>query len=97
MGARGIEHRKIPVKVVWMPVNFSHEYPAQSYWGPLQQKIQGILEEYNIPVLDLRSAYTNQDFHDFVHMERTIGAPKFTDDLSNWLEQSKPTENVHYK
>ncbi|MBE1442306.1 hypothetical protein [Paenibacillus sp. OAS669] len=81
------ERRKLPVGIVWMPVNFSEKYPAQSYWEPLQKRIQTILEAYQVPSLDLRNQYPSQNFHDFVHIERVVGAPKFTQDIKNWLKQ----------
>lgn len=83
--------RKLPVGVVWMPVNFSELYPAQSYWAPLQKRVQGILTRYNVPSLDLRNRYSGRDFHDFVHMERVVGAPKFTADVNEWLQQPDST------
>jgi hypothetical protein len=77
------EERGIPLKVIWMPYNTKYDYPA--YWKPLRENVDAYLKEYGVPVLDLTDRFETVDFHDIVHMNREIGAPKFTQEVDAWL------------
>jgi hypothetical protein len=86
----GIEHN-IPIKVIWMPYNKEYPYPA--YWKPLRDSVDSYLEFYKVPVLDLTDKFELTDFHDIVHINRQVGAPKFTQEVDQWLQSfAKPSK-----
>lgn len=82
---RYAEERGLPLKVVWMPLNPDPAYPQPAYWKPLKETVNARLQAHRVPVLDLSNAYSPEDFHDLVHLNRETGAPKFTAEVDRWL------------
>jgi hypothetical protein len=78
----------LPLKVVWMPLNPDSAYPQPAYWKQLKERVNGVLKTNAIPVLDLSDAFKPDEFHDLVHLNREIGAPKFTSEVDRWLRSS---------
>jgi hypothetical protein len=85
------EHQ-IDLKIVWMPWNKA--YPQPPYVKLLKPEVNRILQEGNIPVLDLMDRYDPFYFHDLVHLNREDGAPIFTKDVDEWLLSfAKPSKS----
>ncbi|PYI51213.1 hypothetical protein [Paenibacillus flagellatus] len=77
--------RRLPLKVVWMPLNPDPAYDPPPYWKPLRERVGATLKAAGIPTLDLADAFPPADFHDLVHLNRETGAPKFTAEVDRWL------------
>lgn len=73
----------IPLKVIWMPYHPS--FPEPAYWSPLKRRVNATLEAFRVPTLDLTDRFEPADFHDIVHINREVGAPKFTQEVDAWL------------
>jgi predicted DNA-binding ArsR family transcriptional regulator len=74
---------KIRLRIVWMPWN--SYYTPPKYVQELKTKVNEILKENNIEVLDLSNKFNSSDFHDLGHLNREEGAVKFTEEVDKWL------------
>jgi hypothetical protein len=83
--AYGKEHR-LKLKVVWMPWNPLNRQPA--YVDPLKEAVNQKLEAAGVPYVDWTYRYSPEHFHDLGHMNLDIGAPKFTKEVTAWIESS---------
>lgn len=79
------EEHHIPVKVIWMPLHPNPAYPHPPYIKPLKETVNEFLQAEQVPVLDLMNTFKPEDFHDIVHLNREVGAPKFTREVDRWL------------
>ncbi|WP_010278622.1 hypothetical protein [Paenibacillus senegalensis] len=77
------EHHQLDFRVVWMPYN--PDYPLPNYMSEFMKEANLLLEERQIPVLDLVNRYDSVYFHDVVHLNREQGAPLFTREVDEWL------------
>lgn len=73
----------LQLKVIWMPWNKA--YPEPPYVGPLKAEVNRMLQENQVPSLDLMNRYEPKYFHDLVHLNREEGAPLFTKEVDEWL------------
>jgi hypothetical protein len=83
---------QINLKVVWMP--WDKAFPQPPYVKSLKPEVNRILQEGQIPILDLMDRYEPLYFHDLVHLNREDGAPIFTKDVDEWLLSfAKPSKS----
>jgi len=73
----------IRLRVVWMPYNpFS---PKPELYLQIMDKANAILYAFDIEVLDLSDAFSQENFHDTGHFNDEVGAPNFTREIDLWL------------
>ncbi|MFC0211053.1 hypothetical protein ACFFK0_01100 [Paenibacillus chartarius] len=80
------EH-KLPLRVIWMPYHTSYEKPP--YTAELKSRVTAMLQQANVPTLDLMDRFKPEEFHDLVHLNREVGAPAFTKEVDAWLNGLK--------
>jgi hypothetical protein len=86
------EKHGLSFKVVWMPWNKGFAKPP--YVEPLKAEANLILQQHQVPVLDMMDRYEPQYFHDLVHLNREDGAPLFTKEVDEWLRSfAKPSKS----
>lgn len=78
-----VDEHQLDFKVIWMPYN--PDYPLPHYMTEFMKEANILLEERQVPVLDLVSRYDSIYFHDVVHLNREQGAPLFTREVDEWL------------
>ena len=79
------EERGIRLRAIWMPWNPYAKPPA--YVSELKREVNATLAAHRVETLDWTNKFTAKDFHDLGHIEYIRGAPKFTQQINQWLRQ----------
>lgn len=79
------KNNNIRFRAIWMPWNPLDE--QLDYVEEVKSLVNKIFEDNQIDYLDWSNKYDSEYFYDLGHLNYNKGAPKFTEEIDEWLKQ----------